>query len=427
MSPELLPVDCPTFLVLGAGSRGNIYAGYLADHPDEGRVVGVAEHQPVRREAFVARHGLPTDRVFATWADAFEQPRLADAVIIATQDADHVAAALAAIAKGYHILLEKPIAPTEAETRAVIEAAEAAGVFLAVCHVLRYTPHTIALRRLLDEGAIGTLHSIEHLEPVGFWHQAHSFVRGNWRNEAESSPMLLAKSCHDLDWLLAVAGRPCERITSFGSLSHFTRANQPEGAADRCLQCPAHIERSCPYSAPRFYLGALDRGLIDWPVSVITSDPTRDGVLEALENGPYGRCVYACDNDVVDHQVVSMEFAGGLTATFTMTAFTTMRGRNTRLFGSHGEITTDSRVITIDDFRTGERRVIDTEVEADTGAAGGHGGGDGGLISAFAAALRLGDRSLVSSVAGESLRSHLMVFAAERARRQGTVETVPQR
>lgn len=427
MSPELHPITRPSFLVLGAGSRGSIYAGHLTDHPEQGQVVAVAEPDPERRAAFVARHGIPADRAFETWSEALSQERLADAVIVATQDADHVAPAITAIAKGYHVLLEKPIAPTQAETRAVIEAAREADVLLAVCHVLRYTPHTIALRRLLDEGAIGSVYSIDHLEPVGWWHQAHSFVRGNWRNEAESSSMLLAKSCHDLDWLLAIAGRPCERITSFGSLSHFTRANQPPGAADRCLECPGGIEQTCPYSARLIYLTALAMGITDWPLSVITHDVSREGVLAALEHGPYGRCVYACDNDVVDHQVVSMEFQGGLTATFTMTAFTTMRGRNTRIFGSHGEITTDSRTITIDDFRTGQRRVIDTEVEADTGAGGGHGGGDGGLITAFASALRDGDPSRILSGPEDSLRSHLMVFAAERARQLGTVEVVSQR
>jgi predicted dehydrogenase len=297
----------------------------------------------------------------------------------------------------------------------------------AVCHVLRYTPHTVALKRLLADGAIGEVLSIEHLEPVGWWHAAHSYVRGNWGNEGRSSSMLLAKSCHDLDWLLAVVGRPCDRITSFGSLSYFTRAHQPEGAADRCLECPLEVESVCPYSAKRIYLTALERGAIEWPLSVITDDPSRDGVMAALRDGPYGRCVYACDNDVVDHQVVSMEFAGGVTASFTMTAFTTMRGRNTRIFGSHGEITTDSQFITIDDFRTGEREVIDTAASADDGAAGGHGGGDEALVAAFTAALRAGDPSLVPTTAEESLRSHLMVFAAERSRRLRTVEAVPRR
>jgi predicted dehydrogenase len=423
---ELTPVEHPRFLVLGAGSRGTTYAEHLARHPEQGQVVAVAEPDPYRRAAFADRHGLPADRVFASWQDALAAPRLADAVTVTTQDSDHVGPALAAAGQGYHILLEKPIAPTEAETRRLVESVQAAGVLLAVCHVLRYTPHTVALRALLDAGAVGEVMSIEHLEPVGWWHAAHSFVRGNWRNETESSPMLLAKSCHDLDWLLAVAGRPCERVASFGSLSHFTRAHQPEGAADRCLECPTHIESACPYSARRIYLGALEQGATDWPLSVITQDVTREGVIRALADGPYGRCVYACDNDVVDHQVVSMEFEGGLTASFTMTAFTTMRGRNTRIFGTHGEITTDSRVITLDDFRTGERRVIDTAVDADEGAAGGHGGGDAGLVTAFTAALRAGDPSLVPSTAEESLRSHLMVFAAERARRTGHVEDVPQ-
>lgn len=423
---SLTPVEHPTFLVLGAGSRGTTYADHLAAHPEQGEVVAVAEPDPYRRAAFAQRHGLPADRVFASWQDALAAPRLADAVTVTTQDSDHVGPALAAAAKGYHVLLEKPIAPTEAETRRLVESVQAAGVLLAVCHVLRYTPHTIALMQLLEAGAIGDVMSIEHLEPVGWWHAAHSFVRGNWRNEEISSPMLLAKSCHDLDWLLAVAGRPCERVSSFGSLGHFTRAHQPAGAADRCLECPSHIESACPYSARRIYLGALERGETGWPVNVITDDVSREGVLGALEHGPYGRCVYACDNDVVDHQVVLMEFEGGLTASFTMTAFSTMRGRNTRIFGTHGEITTDSRVITVDDFRTGERRVIDTDVNADEGAAGGHGGGDAGLMTAFTSALRHGDPSLLPSTAEESLRSHLMVFAAERARRSGTVEVVPK-
>lgn len=427
MSVELSPISHPTFLVLGAGSRGTTYADHLADHPEQGAIVAIAEPDPYRRVAFAEKHRLPADRVYGSWQEALARPKLADAVMVTTQDADHVGPAVAAAAIGYHILLEKPIAPTEAETRQVVEAAQAAGVLFVVCHVLRYTTHTIALQRLIADGAIGEVLSIEHLEPVGWWHAAHSFVRGNWRNEGLASPMLLAKSCHDLDWLLSVAGRPCERISSFGSLAYFNRAHQPEGAADRCLECPAHIEQSCPYSARRIYLGAVERGVTDWPVSVITDDPTRDGVLAALADGPYGRCVYACDNDVVDHQVVSMEFEGGVTASFTMTAFSTMRGRNTRIFGSHGEITTDSQVITIDDFRTGERRVVDTAVGADDGAAGGHGGGDGALVTAFTAALRAGDPSLVPTTAAESLRSHLMVFAAERARRQGTVETVPQR
>ena len=360
MSGDLSPIAHPTFLVLGAGSRGNTYADHLADHAEQGEVVAVAEPDPVRRAAFAERHGLRPDRVYASWREALAQPKLSDAVIVTTQDADHVGPAVKAAAMGYHILLEKPIAPTEAETRQVVEAAQAAGVLFAVCHVLRYTPHTLALQRLLAEGAIGEVQSIEHLEPVGWWHAAHSFVRGNWRNEGLSSPMLLAKSCHDLDWLLAVAGRPCERITELRLAVVLHTSAPARGRCGPLPRMPGADRAVLPVQRPRIYLGAFERGMTDWPTSVITDEPTREGILAALADGPYGRCVYACDNDVVDHQVVSMEFEGGLTASFTMTAFTTMRGRNTRIFGSHGEITTDSQVITIDDFLTGERRVIDT-------------------------------------------------------------------
>lgn len=415
------PVDV---LVVGAGARGAGYSELIAAHPDLGRVVAVAEPNAVRRERFAHRFGLPADRVFETWQQALALPRFADLAIVATQDAHHVRPAIACAEAGYHLLLEKPIAPTEAETRTVVAAVKRTGVIFGVCHVLRYTPHTKALMRLLEEGAVGDIVSIEHLEPVGWWHDAHSFVRGNWGNEAASSPMLLAKSCHDLDWLRHVVGSPCRRVASFGSLVHFTREHQPPGAADRCLDCPAHIETACPYSARRIYLTALERGAIEWPVSVITDDPTERGVLTALREGPYGRCVYACDNDVVDHQVVQLEFEGGVTASFTMVAFTTMRGRQTRIFGSHGELTTDSRTITVDDFRTLERRVIDTEPIGDGALASGHGGGDEGLVVAMLNAVRQGDQQLVSSGADQSLESHLMVFAAEQARRRGTVEPV---
>ncbi len=411
-------------LVLGAGSRGAGYADIIAELPELGRVVAIAEPDPTRRTRFADKHGLPADRVFDTWQAALAEPRLADLVIVATQDADHVEPTIAAADAGYHILLEKPIAPTEAETRRTVEAVKRAGVFFGVCHVLRYTPHTVALKRLLDEGVIGDIISVEHLEPVGWWHMAHSFVRGNWGNAERSSPMLLAKSCHDLDWLLHIVGKRCERVSSFGSLRHFTAANAPEGAADRCLACPAHVEAGCPYSATRIYLTALAVNPGGWPVSVITDDHTESGVLTALRDGPYGRCVYACDNDVVDHQIVALEFEGGVTASFTMVGFTGSRHRNTRIFGSHGEITTDSNVITIEDFRDGSVRTIDTGAGLDGTVVSGHGGGDGGLIVAMLSAVRQGRRELILSDSDSSLESHLMVFTAERARQHGTVEAV---
>lgn len=410
----------PTVAVVGAGGRGGTYAAWIRDHPDRARVIAVADPRPFQRNKVGDEHGLPETARFHTWQELAAADKLADAVIIATQDADHVEPAKAFVAKGYHVLLEKPMAPTERECRDIANAAMAAGVMFAVCHVMRYTPHTKLLKQILDSGRIGDIMSIQHLEPVGYWHQAHSYVRGNWRREDESSPMLLSKSCHDLDWLGYIVGRPVRRVSSFGRLSHFRRENQPAGAADRCLDCA--VEPECPYSAPRLYLRVVREGRA-WPASIITDELTEEGVLRALRDGPYGRCVYTCDNDVVDHQVVALEFDGGITGTFTMTAFSWAGHRETQIFGTHGRIDTDGRMIKVFDFLTEQTEEFDAAAGgADAGS--GHGGGDAGLMAAFVTALATGDERHVLSGPAASLESHLAVFAAERARRHGSVEAV---
>jgi predicted dehydrogenase len=417
-----------TLLIVGAGGRGSTYADYTLTHPAEGVVVGVAEPDPGRRQALMERHKIPATNVYPDWQSALAAPRFADVAVIATQDHMHVEPVEHAAAAGYHLLLEKPMAPDEDGCRRIVAAAAQHGVMLGVCHVLRYTAYTQALRQILDAGTIGEIVSVEHLEPVGYWHQAHSFVRGNWCNEAQSSPMLLAKSCHDVDWLRYVVGLPCEQASSFGSLKHFRREQQPAGAADRCLDCPAEIERRCPYSAKRFYLTQLEEGHTGWPLNVLTPDPTVDTVLEALRDGPYGRCVYASDNNVVDHQVVNFQFAGGVTASFTMTAFTRARGRETRIFGTRGELYGDSQRIRIFDFLTNETTELDTDVASDGSILSGHGGGDDGLMQAFLAAVSQDNPGLILSGPQESLESHLMVFTAEASRKSGnTVRQQQQR
>jgi len=407
-------------IVAGAGSRGHIYASFALEHPDRLKIVGVAEPRREYRERMVAEHGIPAGNVFEDWRAMADAPRLADGVIVATQDAMHVEPALAFAERGYHLLLEKPMAPTAIECRRIAAGVKAAGVLFAVCHVLRYTAYTRRLMELLEGGAIGELMSAQHLEPVGYWHQAHSFVRGNWRREDEAAPMLLAKSCHDLDWIRHVVGAPCRAVSSFGSLTHFRREAMPEGATERCLDCP--VEGDCPYSAKKIYLGFAERGVTGWPLDVLTPEPTRENLLTALRDGPYGRCVYDCDNDVVDHQVVNMEFEGGATAAFTMTAFTQAAQRKTRLFGTRGELEGAAARIRVHDFMSDS----DTEhdIDATAGALVGHGGGDHGLMDAFVGALETGDASRLLSGATESLESHLMVFAAERARREGRVVTM---
>lgn len=405
--------DVITLAVVGAGSRGEgAYGGWALRHPDRARVVAVAEPRQVRRDRFAAVHAVTHS--FADWRDLLALGKVADAVVIATPDSQHVEPATAFAQAGYHILLEKPMAPSEEGCRRIAEAATQSGVLFAVGHVLRYTPYTSALKEAVK--SIGDLVSVQHLEPVGFWHQAHSFVRGNWRREDESSFMLMAKACHDIDWLSFVVGRAITRVSSFGSLTHFTAAKKPAGAADRCLDCS--VEADCSFSAKRFYFGQLHGGHHGWPLDVVVDEFTDDAVTEALRDGPYGRCVYACDNDVVDHQVVAMEFEGGITGTFTMTGFNEGGHRRTRIFGTRGEIEGDGHQIHLYDFLSRSRRTIETNAE------GGHGGGDAGLMDAFVSAVATRDHSRVLSGAQESLHTHLAVFAAETARRTGSVVTV---
>ena len=323
-------------LSIAAGSRGSGYATYAEKHPERVQIVGVAEPRDFYRQQMVGNYDIPMANTFTDWREAVKREKFADAVIIATQDAMHTEPAIAFAEKGYHILLEKPMAPTEAECIRIAEAAKRNNVILAVCHVMRYTHYTQKLKEVVASGVIGDVVNLQHLEPVGYWHQAHSFVRGNWRNETESSFMLLAKSCHDLDWIRYVMGAPCKSLSSFGSLKHFRKEEQPEGAADRCLDCD--VEAECPYSAKQIYLGRLDKGQTGWPINVLTPDVTKESVMDALRNGPYGRCVYACDNDVVDNQVVNMLFDGGRTASFTMTAFNEAGHRKTHIFGTKGEL-----------------------------------------------------------------------------------------
>ena len=423
-----------SLIIVGAGQRGAGYARWARRHPERASVVAVAEPSPVRRSRLAAEHGIASGNTAADWQDLADRGKLANAVLICTQDRMHAEPAEAFAALGYHIMLEKPMAPDEAGCRRIVAAVEKAGVMLAVGHVMRYTPYTRAVKQIADSGQLGDIMSVQHLEPVGFWHQAHSYVRGNWRRSDLATSMLMAKSCHDLDWLQYVLGRAPLRVSSFGSLTHFTAANRPPGAADRCVACS--VEPNCPYSASRLYRGLLDRGEHGWPLSVVIDDfspqapdeALEEALEEALRTGPYGRCVYACDNDAVDHQVVALEFPGATTATFTMTAFTQAGHRRTQVFGTRAELTGDGETIRVYDFLTGAERLITPASAGGMNAEEGHAGGDAGLMDAFTAAVATGNRALISSGPRESLASHLAVFAAERARLNGTVENIdPER
>lgn len=405
-------------VLIGAGSRGRfVYGRYALERPSRLRITALAEPEPGRRAEAARAHGLAEGRVFADWRDALAGERLAPVAIVATGDTLHVAPALAALERGYHVLLEKPIAPQPADCLRVVEAAERAGRILQIGHVLRYAPFYRRVQAIAASGALGELVCVDLKEHVAHWHMTHSYVRGKFRSGAVAAPLLLAKACHDLDLLCWLAGRRAERVASFGSLAHFRPEAAPAGAPARCTDgCPVQAE--CPHDAERFYL-APDEGLAAiWPWSDVSPDPARDARRRALETGPYGRCVYRCDNDVVDHQVVAVELEGGATASFTVQGLASQEQRTVRLTGTRGELRGVLHDGTIEVSRHG---ALGVERSVVPGSPLGHFGGDDGLLDHFTdvAARDAVDEVLASGRV--ALESHLLGFAAERARREGRV------
>lgn len=406
-----------TAIMIGAGSRGIGAYGYYAEaHPEEIRFVAVADPDPMRRGYFAMRHGIGPDRIFPGYDEILKEPRMADACFVCTQDNMHFEPAMRAMEKGYHLFLEKPMAVHPEDCLRLGKAAEENHVRLMIGHVLRYTAFFSTIKRLLLEGRIGKLMTIQHNENVSYWHQAHSFVRGNWRNSALSSPMILAKCCHDLDLLLWFADSHPLKVSSFGKLSHFTSENAPAGAPLHCMDgCP--VEKTCVYCAPRFYPGAAE-----WLRLPVSNDMSDAAILKALEKGPYGRCVYHCDNDVVDHEVTAIEFENGVTVAFTMTGFTHENTRTIKLMGTAGEIRghMDKNRLEVYTFGADEDpEIIDLSVEGS-----GHGGGDSGIMRAFAELVSQGKNAEVASDKA-SIESHLLAFAAEESRVTGRTIDFP--
>ena len=409
--------------LVGAGSRGLFsYAPYALKYPEEVSIVAVADPRPWYRQEAARLHNIPDTAQFEDWQELFAQPKRADAVIIATPDKEHTHPAIKALECGYHVLLEKPMATTEDECRQIVSAVNKHKRLLAVCHVMRYAPFFRELKKVIDSGVLGQIRTVRHIEQVGYWHHAHSYVRGNWRDSGTSSPMILAKCCHDMDILLYLLGKKCKRIVSFGSLEHFTPAHRPPEAAERCLDCSL-ADNACPYSAKRFYNEWYNRGNREWPINVITQDVSPAGIEKALREGPYGRCVYSCDNNVVDSQIACLEFEDNLQVSFTMTAFNAETKRKTEILGSHGEVHGSEDSITVTDFRSKETKSITIDSSVNS-VEGGHMGGDFGIMRDFVTAVRKDDFSQISSSAETSLASHLMAFAAERSRLNNTIETI---
>lgn len=404
--------------LIGAGQRGaQSYAPYALIHPEKMKFQAVAEPDRKRRNEFASAHQISEEHCYDSYEELFEKENGIEAVLICTQDQQHIKPALKAMEKGYHILLEKPISNSLEECKEIGSRAINYPKIFLICHVLRYTPFFKTLKNLLDEGKIGELENVQWIENVGYWHQAHSFVRGNWRNSEMSSPMILAKCCHDLDLLLWLIGSECTRLSSFGSLNHFRKEKAPKGAALRCLDgCEAKDD--CPYYAPKIYIDWRDDWQADVIKKVVSLDTNNDAILKALKEGPYGRCVYHCDNDVVDHQVVNMEFTNGVTASLTMSAFSYECTREIKFMGSKGEISgeLEDNTLSVTDFLTGEKERILVENLKE-----GHGGGDEGIMEAFVQMIETGTMKEGSSDVRSALQSHYMAFAAEESRKKRTV------
>jgi len=448
-------------VLIGAGERGaKSYAPFALRHPDRLQFVAVAEPNAARREAFSLQHGIPRELQFEDWPQLLEHEQLGEVALVCTQDWQHTRPAIAAMRAGYHVLLEKPMANVAQECRDLLQVSRETQRQLHICHVLRYTPHFQKMRELVQSGVLGQIVNVDQRENAAFWHMAHSFVRGNWRNKEQSSPMILAKCCHDFDILNWVLDDSPVRLSSFGELSHFKVENAPPGAPLRCLDgCP--VAETCPFYAPFIYQGmvpfwnsladtargfprwaaatyATNPGLIralsgfvpvlhqltrydGWPLSVLAEDPTPEKIDLALREGPYGRCVYHCDNDVVDHQVVLMQMESGTDVSLTMHGLSHNEYRTTRIEGSHGRLmaefgTGGSRIV-VDEHRT------DWHMEYDTSAdlRDGHGGGDLRLMAYLVDCVNDGDFEEIYADTQAALKSHLLAFAAEDSRLESRV------
>ena len=404
-----------TLVGIGCGGRTLTYCGMAAHHPNRYRVVAGADPNSFRVNELRKASNNPEFRSFSSDRELFAAGQLAGVAVIGTQDAYHVEPAIRAMEIGYNVLLEKPIAPDPREILHLLAVSEKLGRKVMVCHVLRYSPFYEKVKEIVDSGILGEIQTLDAREGVGPWHQAHSYVRGHWAVTGKATPMLIAKSCHDMDLINWLMGQPCEQVTSFGSLNHFTASHAPAGAPERCTDgCP--VADTCHYNA--LHYAAHQRGWL-YPMDG-RETATTEQIRDWLTKSPWGRCVYHCDNDAVDHQVVAMRFANGATGTFTMTAFDHGRdlvlcGTKATLRGGHAVKNQSGHDIIVQ-MHSGD--TVRYGVHIQEGGYAGHGGADGGLVNALDREMAKPAREIRSGLHA-SVESHLMGYAAEESRRTG--------
>lgn len=397
-------------VAIGAGNRMNAYAEL---HAHEMYIIAVVEPNLVRRRQLAAKCGVDPACCFESWEVFLQRDKMADAVFICTPDDMHYRPAMMALEKGYDVLLEKPIAQSWEECRDIVVRARELHRIVGVCHVLRYHPYFRKFREVVAGRSLGELISVNHVEAVGIERMTHAFVRGLWRKESETNPMILSKACHDLDLLVWLTGRKCKKVSSYGSLKWFRAENAPLGSTQRCTD-GCKVEKDCPYSALDLYY-RRKRWLrhFDMPPG---ADPEAM-ILKELKEGPYGRCVYHCDNDVVDHQVVSMLMEDEITINFSMDAFTRESGRKTHFMFSQGEVFGDERTLTVRHFHPDREDEL-YDFSDFYGECNYHGGADLEIVRDFLHAVqnRQGENLLTNIES--SLESHRIAFEIEKQRKR---------
>ena len=403
-------------VVFGAGNRARKYLEYAARNPQELKPVAIVEPLEIRRRKTAARFGVPAEACFATVEDYFANTVEADAALISTPEDQHFVPAMKSIDMGYHILLEKPIAQTYEECAAIAENARRRNVVVAVCHIMRFHPYFMKIKEVVDSGELGKIISINHYAEVNLDRMTHGYVRGLWNRAEKTNPMLLAKCCHDMDFLLWVCGSPCRRVSSFGSLRWFRTENAPEGSGDRCISCK--VEAECPYSAVDLY-----RNRRDWirNFDVHEGETIDDAIERELETGIYGRCVYRCENNVADHQTVNMELGDGTTISLVANAFTLDDFRGTHIKMTHGEIDGDETALRVRRFRGQQETVYDF---SDIVKKPFHADADLYIVDDFVKAVRSGNDAAVRTGIDGSIASHRVCFEAERSRLEGRTVTI---
>ena len=420
-----------SFILIGAGGRGMTYTREMLKMPEKYKLVGVADPLDYKRERCKSEFGLTEEQCFSDWRDILAKPKMADIAIIATMDDMHYEPAMKAIELGYDLLLEKPVANTEKECIDIANAAKEKGVRVLVCHVLRYTPFYRTAKSIIESGMIGEVVSVDQVEAIGDVHFSHSYVRGNWHSTKTAAPMILAKSCHDLDIVQWLMGKPCKAVSSFGSLTYFKPENAPEGAPERCSDGTCPHKDTCAYNCHKIYVDYEDFTSPTWKqifksMYATHEDFTDEEITELLKTNDFGKCVYHCDNDALDHQVVNMEFEGGATATLTVNAFN-RGGRYTRVYGTKGEFyafMSDDEIIVRTFFDKEKHRI--PVVRTEESIAGGHGGGDYGIVADLYEFLCGNEVQFGASEIGISVENHMLGFAAEESRHNKAVVSIDE-